>query len=185
MNRRMLFRAAVALICLTQVGLAAPQSLAEAARKEAERRKALEQQGVEGKVVTAAPAPAARRAEPTAPERRVTPRSGADQAESPRSRVSLRPLRTALQKLDRDIRQGDERLSGLRARLEAEKWKLPRVGRSSRVSANSSASEKLRSQIQELEAKLKRLRNERYDTYETGRKAGYLPGELDGKGIVP
>ncbi len=185
MNRPLLFRAAVALICLTHVGLAAPQSLAEAARKEAQRRKALEQQGVEGKVVSAGPAPAARTAEPAATERRATPRAGADQAGLSRTRVSLRSLRTALQKLDRDIRQSEDRLSSLRARMEAEKWKLPKVGRSSRVSASSSAGERLRVQIQDLEAKLKRLRSERYDTYEAGRKAGYLPGELDGKGIVP
>jgi len=36
----------------------------------------------------------------------------------------------------------------------------------------------------ELEAKLKRLKQERLEAYETGRKAGYLPGELDGKGII-
>jgi len=29
------------------------------------------------------------------------------------------------------------------------------------------------------------LRRERLETYDAGRKAGFLPGELDGKGLIP
>jgi hypothetical protein len=69
--------------------------------------------------------------------------------------------------------------------MESERWQLPKVGKISRGSNNTSARERLRVQIQELEAKLKHWRRERFETYESGRKAGFLPGELDGKGIVP
>jgi len=43
----------------------------------------------------------------------------------------------------------------------------------------------MQDQILELQSKLKRLRQERLDIYEAGKKAGFLPGELDGKGIIP
>jgi hypothetical protein len=69
--------------------------------------------------------------------------------------------------------------------MESERWQLPKVGRITRGSNGTSTRERLRFQILELEAKLKHWRRERYETYESGRKAGYLPGELDGKGLVP
>jgi hypothetical protein len=28
-------------------------------------------------------------------------------------------------------------------------------------------------------------RNERFEVYESGKKAGHMPGELDGKGLIP
>ena len=39
--------------------------------------------------------------------------------------------------------------------------------------------------IKDWEVKLKRLRQDRFETYDAGLKAGFLPGELDGKGIWP
>jgi hypothetical protein len=42
----------------------------------------------------------------------------------------------------------------------------------------------MRWQILELEGKLAGLRRDRVDTFQAGRKAGYLPGELEGRGIV-
>ena len=44
---------------------------------------------------------------------------------------------------------------------------------------------RLQAEIEELELKLKQLRRERAETFDDGRKAGYLPGELEGKGIIP
>jgi hypothetical protein len=43
----------------------------------------------------------------------------------------------------------------------------------------------LQREIDELESKLKRIRRERQEIYEEGRKAGFLPGELDGRGLIP
>ena len=40
-------------------------------------------------------------------------------------------------------------------------------------------------QIKDWEVKLKRLRQDSFETYDAGLKAGFLPGELDGKGIWP
>ena len=185
MNRPDLFQFVVLLLCLSQVSFASPQSLADAARKEAERRKALEQQGIGAKVVSGESAREMERSKRAVPEPRLPPGESAGRAGVTRSQVSLRSFRTTLQKLDLDIRHGEERLSILRARLEAEKWRLPKVGKLSRGGAGTSAYERLRIQIEELETKMKGWRRERYETYEAGRKAGYLPGERDGKGIVP
>ena len=44
---------------------------------------------------------------------------------------------------------------------------------------------KLQAEIEELQIKLKRLQEERFEVYESGKKAGFLPGELEGKGIIP
>jgi uncharacterized protein (UPF0335 family) len=43
----------------------------------------------------------------------------------------------------------------------------------------------LREEIEDLELKLKRLQQERSEVYAEGKKAGFLPGELSGKGIIP
>ena len=40
-------------------------------------------------------------------------------------------------------------------------------------------------QIEEVEAGLKLKRKERASVYDSGKKDGYLPGELEGKGIIP
>ncbi len=176
--------ALVGLCFLLQILSAGAQSLAEAARKEAARRKALEEQGVQAKVIVGNPigTPAARTGgnSGTPPLRDSTARSKAS-----RSQPSLAALRATLQRLDREIAYGEERLKQLRSKLESARWQLPPAGRISRRSVGSPAPERLRSQIQELEAKVSHMRRERQETYENGRKAGYLPGELTGKGIIP
>ncbi len=184
MRRTRFFRTILTILTSTQISFPAPQSLADAARKEAERRKALEEQGIEGKVVVVDPGRMA--AKESRPEGWPAPaaREPPGRTRASRSQISLRALRTTLQKLDREILHGEERLVLLRARMESEKWQLPKVGKISR-SNNASVRERLRFQIQELEAKLKLWRRERYETYDAGRKAGFLPGELDGKGIMP
>jgi hypothetical protein len=148
------------------------QSLADAARKEAERRKALEEQGVPSRTIAQQgppqSAPAVKRPS-AAPEARRAPAAH---------------YRTTLEKLQREITRTRERLESVRQRLEIEKNIPFRLGRSSQT-GSSLNQQKLQVQLQELENRLTRLQEERRKTYDDGRKAGYLPGELDGKGITP
>jgi len=173
------------ILMTTEAAVLGQQSLADAARKEAERRKALEQQGVKGKVIhrDSGMGTSGGSSRVSAPAASV--RENSFGARSSKSEASLQKIRTALRGLDREIQHGEERLALLRARMESERWQLPKVGRITRGSNGTSTRERLRFQILELEAKLKHWRRERYETYESGRKAGYLPGELDGKGLVP
>ena len=160
----------------------AAQSLAEAAQREAERRKLLEEQGVEEKViqqdtvlsasegnVTTSKMPAVSEAPPAAFHRKG----------------SVQVFRKKLQKYDRDIQQAENRIESLRRRAHSERWALPKTGRITKPSSSSDMQENLKTQIEELENKLKLLREERAETYEEGKKAGFLPGELEGKGIIP
>jgi hypothetical protein len=158
------------------------QSLADVAREEAERRKLLEQQGIEEKIIDRNAIPSAPKEHPaktTPPSQRQT-KASIEKA-SPGSQVSVRRLRTALQKLDRAIRQDEERLALKRARSEESRWALPKTGRLSAKSRTTDTQERLQKEIDELQIKLKELRLERDETYEEGRKAGFLPGELEGK----
>jgi hypothetical protein len=161
------------------------QSLAEAAQKEAERRKALKQQGIEGKVISSesleenSGAAVSTSKIPKSPGKPAAGRSSAD------GRRSAAPYRSALLKLDQTIRQCEDRLAALRVRYEEEKYTLPRSGRNvGRNTANGSR-ERLRRQIEEAQVRLRRLQQDRLETYDAGRKAGFMPGELDGRGIVP
>ena len=160
-------------------------SLADIAREEAERRKLLEQQGIEGKVVGA-------NAGEMAPDGNITissvpsaQKQASKRSDSAKERTYAGSYRTALQKLDRAIRQGEARLERLGARLHDERWALPKVGRVSSRGQTTDSQNRLRREIEELQAKLKQMRLERAEVYDKGRKAGLLPGELDGKGIIP
>jgi hypothetical protein len=163
--------------------LSKSQSLSEFAQKEAERRKNLEQNGVEGKVIEdhipshLAPKGNLSTPSPSTPTKPTSP--------EPKLKTRLQTFRNALQKYDREIRRGDERLRLLRSRFDAEKWALPKVGKISSKNDSSSSQDRLKAQIQDLELKLAQLRRERLETYDSGRKAGFLPGEMDGKGIIP
>jgi len=161
------------------------QSLAEAARKEAERRKILEQQEIKGKVINSeslernSGAAVSTSKLPGGPGR---PGPGLPSASDRRTVVSYR---SALLRLDQNIRQGEDRLAALKRRYEEEKDTLPRLGRITGRNAAGSTRERLRRQIEEMQVKLRRLRQDRLETYDAGRKAGFMPGELDGHGIVP
>ena len=93
--------------------------------------------------------------------------------------------RTRLQSLDRQIREDQEQLQLLEQRMAAERWALPRAGRIVRNRNYGSAYEDLRWKAEQLRARLSRLREERRKVYEEGRKAGFLPGELEGRRITP
>jgi hypothetical protein len=163
------------------------QSLADLAQKEAERRKALEVQGVQGKVIQGNP-------ESLAPEGNLTTSTAAATGVSDKSRPSTqnrngnpsaRSYRATLQRLDRSISRTEERLQLLRSRLREEQWALPKVGRVSSRSGTANSQKRTQAEVEHLEIQLKRMVKERAEIYDEGRKAGFLPGELDGKGIIP
>ncbi len=161
------------------------QSLGDLARKEAERRKNLEQQGVPAKVIQdidVAKISENGNLSVFSPAPEMKSRAQLSSSGAKGSPVSFR---NRLQKLDREIRQIEDRLAELRARLVKERWAPPRSGRRSRSTRSGSTEERLQSQIRSLEIKVKYLRQDHSETYSAGRKAGFLPGELDGKGIIP
>jgi chromosome segregation ATPase len=151
------------------------QSLADLARKEAERRKQLDQQGVPAKVITQTEtsklAPEGAISVSSIPRTTVSS-SGSDK---PGKKRSLEKYREELNRLDREIRAGEEHLVSARKKLETEKKRMQLT----------SAKLRLQEQIQDLETRVKRLKEERLKAYDQARRAGYLPGELDGKGITP
>ncbi len=169
--------AAFLLLCM--------QSLADIAREEAERRKQLEQQGIEGKVVEANGVDPARDGNITISKAPSASAQRSQRSDSEKDRTSVRGYRAALQKLDRTIRQDESRLEKLRTRLHDERWAPPKVGRVSRRSGATDSQDRLKREIDELQAKVNQMRLERAEVYDKGRKAGFLPGELDGKGIIP
>ncbi len=172
---------AVTVLC----GESVAQSLAEAARREAERRKALEEHGIEGKVIDAEtlPRPPSADQPRSRPPEHAKPRASGEPVTGRRTHAGS--YRSVLARIDNEIRRCEERLAVLRLRHEAEKFALPRVGRNAANRTVVGSRERIYWQIQETESKLKRLREERLGAYDAGKKAGFLPGELDGHGIVP
>jgi hypothetical protein len=187
MNRKQVLATAFILLASAPAALRASQSLADAARKEAERRKSLQSQGIEGKVIKGDDpshlAPEGNISTSSLPA--LSPSRAPKRAEAAASRRSLISYQIELQKIDRQIRQTEERLNLVRARAQAERWTPLRSGKAVRSTNGGSSLERLRQQILEQETKLKRLRQERLETYSAARRAWYLPGEIDGKGVVP
>ena len=161
------------------------QSLADVAREEAERRKRIDQQGIEVKVIEIKGSLYLKGNVTTSTSPRPVSLQNEASPDSRKSRTSLKSYHSALQKLDRAIRQDETRLESLRTRLQSEKLALPKVGRISRNSPAADNQAKLQSQIEELQIKLEQERQERTEIYQAGKKVGYLPGELDGKGTIP
>jgi hypothetical protein len=161
------------------------QSLADVAREEAERRRLMDQQGIEAKVIERDYGSQAADRNQT---QRDVPSSAPKKSSSSSSikdRGSALNYRSALQKLDRSILQEERRLETKRERLQAARRAPLRI--SSRADGNQTSNNlfRLQSEIEDIEAKLKQLREERMEKYDEGLKAGFLPGELDGKGIIP
>jgi hypothetical protein len=172
----------IKLCSMTVCVLLNMQSLTDIAREEAERRQRLEQQGIEGKIIEINEASSAQKEhQANAPVSAERQKKTSTENASPKNQATVRRFRSALQKLDRRIRQEEERLAPKRARLEESRWALPKTGRLSTQSRTTDTQERLQKEIDELQIKLKELRQEREETYEEGRKAGLLPGELDGK----
>jgi len=159
------------------------QSLADVARQEAQRRKQLQEQGVEGKVITGNIIDTASKGSLTTFEPHASIKSDSQSApELERDHQAGRKFAAQLQKLAGEIREAEEKLNNLRQRAMQQRWAV--LG-SRKVSGNTDVVTRLEAEISELEKKLKKLRQQRLKVYEAGRKSGYLPGELEGKGIVP
>ncbi len=170
--------------CLAILAVSSMQSLVDIARKEADRRKQLEEQGIEGRVIEGNPVPSDSNISvwtdpPPAPKRE------SKRTDSTKGKTSVRSFRTKLQKLDRNIRESKDRLESKRARLRAGQWAVQKTGRSSGRGKKEDSQAQLQAEIEDLEIKLKQLRRERAEVYEEGKKAGFLPGELDGHGLSP
>jgi|GEM_PF-769509 len=180
-----LIMAGLVFIPLSDLSTAA-QSLVDAARREAERREGLEQLGIEetviegngesysgeGNVSVFGPSGT------TSPKKYATPSSAKNQS-------SLSRYRKTIQKLDQNILKEEERRKRLQNRLEDLRREGYRIGDLTKRRRNEESQNRTREQIEELEVNLKLMRKERNEVYDSGKKAGFLPGELDGKGIVP
>ena len=153
------------------------QSLADIARQEMERRRLLDEQGIEAKIIDPdTAAQSSRNGNLTISTTGTSPgKKTSNESTSTKERKSVRTFSTALQKLDRTIRQNEGLLQSKRARLQSQRWEMRR----------SSSGKQLQQEIEELEMKLEQLQRERSEVFQAGKKAGFLPGELDGKGIVP
>lgn len=170
--------------CLAACILFCVQSLADAARKEAERRTLLDQQGIEAKVINADGSQSWNGAVSTGTEP-TAPKNKSEKSADRESRKSPAKFRTDLRKLDRAIRECEARLASRRARLQSAHWENPKSRSGSRRGSTQSSQDRLQTEIEDLEIKLNQLRQERSEVYSEGIKAGFLPGDLDGKGIIP
>lgn len=177
-------------VCICEILVVAPvfamQTLAEAARKEAERRENLQRLGIEEKVIEGNEKCTSREGNvslftPFEVDQKDRIRSSSDSVH----RSSLRQYRAKLQKLDKDIRKGEARLQKFRDRMESLRRKGLRIGNIKGLSRNEESQDRLQAQIEELQVDMKLLRKERREVYDSGRKDGFLPGELEAKGIIP
>jgi hypothetical protein len=163
-----------AILCL--------QSLADIARQEAERRRQLDRQGIEAKSITMESAASASPGNVTLSSMppSSTKQKNTTSADARENR-SVRGFSSALRKLDNAIRQTEGRLQTKRTSAQSQSGALLKGKNDSRGKSAS----RLQEEIRELEMKLEQLKQERLETYQAGKKAGFLPGELDGKGIIP
>jgi hypothetical protein len=172
--------AALLFVTLGSVGISSGQSLAEHAKREAERRKQLESKGVEARIIrsqdlrTVTP--------PAGPGKTPSPAAGRKEPDRAGDRLgSLSKFRSGIERFDREMRAAQEKLASQRRRLEAE---LRRGRSSARGMSSSDQADRLRAGIQDLEQKIARLQAERRTVYDEGRRAGWQPGELDGKYVL-
>ncbi len=177
-------RQIIALVLLSLNPIFGAQSLGELARREAERRKALDLQGIETREISPDQVRKSGSGNLTTsrlpPQRQPTP---AREAGSQRP-LPVSTFRNSLRKLDGDIRLCEDRLARLRDRIDADKKTSPRLNARG-SDASAAARERRVSEFRDLELKLKRLQQDRRERYDAGLKAGYLPGELDGHATMP
>ena len=151
------------------------QSLSELAKKEAERRKLLDQQGIETKKIDQGDIAAKGNITLSSPPPRSKVLPSSNQSGK---KPSLEKYRTELRNLDSGIRRDEERLASLRKRLEIEKDRPIKLGRGGTAGTAEASRKRLENQILDLDTRLKRLRDDRLKTYDAARRAGFLPGEL-------
>ena len=104
---------------------------------------------------------------------------------SSNDRSSLRRYRSQLQKLDKNIHKEEDRLKKLQDRLLELKRENLRIRDISKIISNEETQESTEKKIRELQNNLKLLKKERSEVYDSGKRDGFLPGELEGRGIVP
>lgn len=163
----------------------AAQSLADVASREAERRVRVDSEEraervIDGDPALWAPGGNVTRGTPPAPAPVPGPLPPAGEGLK-----SLRHYQNALRKLDQAIRREERQLALRRERLEAGRRPLPGSGPLDPRAGNrrADARARLEAEIGEIGEKLGELRRERAECYDEGKRAGYLPGELDGRGI--
>jgi hypothetical protein len=180
-----LITAWLAFAALSDLSIAA-QSLVDAARKEAERREGLEQLGIEETVIEGNGESYSEEGNVSVlgPSGKTSPKKSAAPS-SAKNQSSLSRYRKTIQKLDQNILKEEERIKRLQDRLDDLRREGYRTGDLAKRRRNEESQNRTREQIEELEVNLKLMREERSDEYNSGKKAGFLPGELDGKGIVP
>ena len=185
-NKICVFLTTAALLLSGMCTLRGAQSLADIARMEAARRQTIEEQGLEEKILNLSGTDeqkqeAARpQTQSQSSSKTKTQNQGADSSE--RTRNSLQRYRSGLQKLDKDIRREELALESKQRRLETARHAPPQISRT--ITGRNPAAEtiqRLEADIKDIRAKLKNLRNERADLYDEGRRAGFLPGELEGR----
>lgn len=155
------------------------QSLEEAARREAERRRQLDEKGIAGKVISELPAStAAANVTTSAP---VYSRASPPAAASKAGASALKSCRATIERLDRQIREGQDNLDLLRRRLDAARREDAEMWRPSRSAASRGRTQQVREQVAAAEARMRRLREERLAAWDRCRRAGFLPGEIEGR----
>jgi chromosome segregation ATPase len=176
-------------VCFLSViadGFSETESLAEAARREAGRRSEVEQLGIKETVIEGNGACSAMGGNVSVFQPYEDNARKADvQTSSSKNKSSLSRYRTQLKKMDREIRKKEGQVEKLRDRSQDLRRKSLMIRDLSKIAQNEQSREQTREQIQALEDELKILRRERREVYDSGRRDGFLPGELDGKGIVP
>jgi hypothetical protein len=160
------------------------QSLVDVAREEGERRKRLEEQGIEARVLDENAAGLARHGNiTTSTEPAASVHMPSVRSDSLKDQGSVRSYRSVLQKLDRAIQKNEAQLAAKRARLQAEKRANFKSGKASKGAGAENPQRRLQAEIETLQIQLKQLRDERFEAYEAGKRAGFLPGELEGKAL--
>jgi predicted RNase H-like nuclease (RuvC/YqgF family) len=167
----------IRFVCLAVTVVLGMQSLADIAQQEAERRQQIDSEGVQAKVIEGNGAALAPNGNVTVSSPGARSQPAEKSSKDQKSKTSVRSYRAALEKMDRTIKQYETRLESLRLRLRSEK------GDFSRSDLAAAAQAKTQAQMDELREKLEQVRRERTALYQAGKKEGYLPGELDGKGI--
>jgi predicted RNase H-like nuclease (RuvC/YqgF family) len=164
----------------------AEESLVEAARREADRREEIERLGIEERIVqgnggcysgegnVSVFSPPANQAK----KQQVS-------VSSQKNRGNLRQYRSELRKRDKAIRKDETRLEKLQDRLQELRRKNLRLSDLSKIAGNEDSQDRTRGEIEELREALKLQKRERAEIYDAGKRDGFLPGELDGKGIIP
>jgi predicted RNase H-like nuclease (RuvC/YqgF family) len=160
------------------------QSLTELARREAERRRALTEAGIVAKVIDGSLLER-KLAQGTVVLTEGVARPSPPRVPASKSAGSVASYRSRLRSLDAQIRRADEQLRLLRKRMVEDRWAPPKPGRVGRNNQSGNTQEELKWKVRELEDRLRQLKDERLEVYDRGRRAGFLPGELEGKGLVP